>query len=77
VPHADPDNFDTIWSRVDIARNAGVLVWDMLYGVDSKLTPQRQMVEAEEVSPDGLPGLFGCGLGLSFTTANRFSPKTQ
>jgi hypothetical protein len=29
-------------------------VWDTLYGVDAKLQPQRQMVEAEELSPDGL-----------------------
>ncbi len=34
VPHADLANFDPIWSGAYIARNAGVLVWDMLYGMD-------------------------------------------
>ncbi len=44
VPHADLANFDPIWTTAYIARNAGLLVWDMLYGVDNKLQPQRQMV---------------------------------
>src|ERR1700682_2344610 len=58
VPHADLSNFDPIWSTAYIARNAGLLVWDTLYGVDAKLQPQRQMIEAEEVSPDGLTWTF-------------------
>jgi peptide/nickel transport system substrate-binding protein len=66
VPHADLANFDPIWTPAFIARNAGVLVWDMLYGVDAKLQPQRQMVEAEEVSPDGLVWTFRLRPGLKF-----------
>src|SRR5882724_2735561 len=66
VPHADLSNFDPIWSGAYIARNAAVLVWDMLYGVDAKLQPQRQMVEAEEVSPDGLVWTFRLRPGLKF-----------
>jgi peptide/nickel transport system substrate-binding protein len=66
VPHADLANFDPIWSSVYIARNAGLLVWDMLYGVDAKLRPQRQMVETEEVSADGLTWTFRLRPGLRF-----------
>ncbi len=66
VPHADLSNFDPIWNGAYIARNAGLLVWDMLYGVDNKLQPQRQMVEAEEVSPDGLTWTFRLRPGLKF-----------
>src|SRR5260221_4742175 len=58
VPHADLANFDPIWTTAYIARNAGLLVWDMLYGMDSKLQPQRQMVESESVSSDGLTWTF-------------------
>src|SRR5580704_1738132 len=58
VPHADVANFDPIWTTAYIGRNAGLLVWDMLYGMDSKLQPQRQMVEAENVSADGLTWTF-------------------
>src|SRR5262249_52916077 len=66
VPHADLANFDPIWNPAYIARNAGLLVWDMLYGVDNTLTPRRQMVEAEEVSADGLIWTFRLRPGLKF-----------
>jgi peptide/nickel transport system substrate-binding protein len=66
VPHADLANFDPIWSTAYIARNAGLLVWDTLYGVDAKLQPQRQMVESEDVSADGLVWTFRLRAGLKF-----------
>src|SRR5215831_19278046 len=66
VPHADLANFDPVWNPAYIARNAGLLVWDMLYGVDNELKPQRQMVEAEEVSSDGLTWTFRLRPGLKF-----------
>jgi peptide/nickel transport system substrate-binding protein len=66
VPTTDLSNFDPIWSFSLIARNSGVLVWDMLYGIDDRLQPQRQMVEAEEVSADGLVWTFRLRPGLRF-----------
>src|ERR1700746_1626521 len=66
VPHADLANFDPIWTAVYIARNAGLLVWDTLYGMDANLEVQRQMVEAEEVSSDGLTWTFRLRPGLKF-----------
>jgi peptide/nickel transport system substrate-binding protein len=66
VPHADLANFDPVWTNAFIVRNAGVLVWDTLYGVDAKLQPQRQMIEAEEVSPDALAWTFRLRPGLKF-----------
>jgi peptide/nickel transport system substrate-binding protein len=54
VPQADLSNFDPIWGTTYAVRNAAAMVWDMLYGVDANLRPQRQMVESEEVSADGL-----------------------
>src|SRR5215472_9484596 len=65
VPHADLANFDPVES-IYIARNAGLLVWDMLYGIDNTLTPRRQMVEAEEVSADSLTWTFRLRPGLKF-----------
>src|SRR5262252_1454749 len=50
VPQADLSNFDPIWTTGYVVRNASVLVWDTLYGVDDKLQPQREMVEVEELS---------------------------
>ena len=66
VPQADLANFDPIWGTQFVVRNAAALVWDTLYGVDEKLQPQRQMVEAEEVSPDGLTWIFRLRAGLKF-----------
>jgi hypothetical protein len=37
VPHADLANFDPVWTTAYIARNAGLLVWDTLYGVNNTL----------------------------------------
>jgi peptide/nickel transport system substrate-binding protein len=66
VPHADLANFDPIVNSAYVVRNAGILVWDTLYGVDSGLQPQRQMVESEEVSADGLTWTFRLRPGLKF-----------
>src|SRR3984893_11108675 len=66
VPQADLANFDPIWGTQYVVRNASAMVWDTLYGVDENLQPQRQMVEAEEVSADGLTWTFRLRPGLKF-----------
>jgi len=66
VPQANLANFDPIWGTQYVVRNASQLVWDTLYGVDDKLQPQRQMVESEEVSSDGLTWTFKLRSGLKF-----------
>src|ERR1700680_4555953 len=66
VPQADLANFDPIWGTQYVVRNASAMVWDTLYGVDEHLQPQRQMVEAEEVSADGLTWTFRLRPGLKF-----------
>jgi peptide/nickel transport system substrate-binding protein len=66
VPQANLANFDPIWGTQYVVRNAAALVWDTLYGIDSTLTPQRQMVESEETSDDGLVWTFRLRGGLKF-----------
>ena len=66
VPQANLANFDPIWGTQYVVRNAGTLVWDMLYGVDAQLKPQRQMVESEEVSGDKLTWTFRLRPGLKW-----------
>jgi peptide/nickel transport system substrate-binding protein len=66
VPQANLANFDPIWGTQYVVRNASAMVWDTLYGVNDKLEPQRQMVEAEEVSSDGLTWTFKLRSGLKF-----------
>src|SRR2546423_5188665 len=66
VPQANLANFDPIWGTQYVVRNAAALVWDTLYGLDATLQPQRQMVESEEVSDDGLVWTFRLRGGLKF-----------
>src|SRR6201999_1770680 len=66
VPQANLANFDPIWGTQYVVRNAAVLVWDTLYGFDEKLEPQRQMVESEQTSDDGLTWTFKLRPGLKF-----------
>jgi peptide/nickel transport system substrate-binding protein len=66
VPDYDLANFDPIWTTDASVRHAAAMVWDTLYGFDQKLQPRRQMVEAEEVSADGLTWTFRLRPGLKF-----------
>src|ERR1700681_3182656 len=66
VPQANLANFDPIWGTQYVVRNAAAMVWDTLYGVDIELQPQRQMVESEEVSADGVTWTFRLRPGLKF-----------
>ncbi len=66
VPQSNLANFDPIWTTQYVVRNASALVWDTLYGYDAELKPQRQMVESEEVSSDGLTWRFRLRPGLKF-----------
>jgi peptide/nickel transport system substrate-binding protein len=75
MPQADLANFDPIWTTAYVVRHAGVLVWDMLYGLDATLQPRRQMVEAEEVSADGLTWTFRLRPGLKFHDGERVLAK--
>ena len=66
VPQANLANFDPIWGTQYVVRNAAALVWDTPYGLDAALQPQRQMIESEQVSDDGLVWTFRLRPGLKF-----------
>jgi peptide/nickel transport system substrate-binding protein len=66
IPHAGLADLDPTSHADDIVRNAALLVWETLYGVDRALKPQRQMVEAEEVSAQGRTWTFRLRDGLKF-----------
>jgi len=66
VPQANLANLDPIWTTQYVVRNASLLMWDTLYGVNDKLEPQPQMVEGHEVSPDFKTWTFKLRPGLKF-----------
>jgi peptide/nickel transport system substrate-binding protein len=66
IPQANLANLDPIWTTQYVVRNAGLLIWDTLYGVDDQLQPQPQMVDGHEVSPDFKTWTFTLRPGLKF-----------
>lgn len=66
VPQADLSGMDPIITTRQVVRNAGFLVWDMLYGIDANFEPQPQMCEGHEVSTDGKAWDFRLRPGLMF-----------
>ena len=66
VPQANLANLDPIWTTQYVVRNGSLLIWDTLFGVNDKLEPQPQMVEAYEVTPDFKTWTFRLRPGLKF-----------
>src|SRR5271170_888178 len=66
VPQADLANLDPIWGTQYVVRNASLLIWETLYGVDESLVPQPQMAESHEVTPDFKTWRFTLRPGLKW-----------
>jgi peptide/nickel transport system substrate-binding protein len=66
VPHADPTILDPVVTTAQITRYHGLMIWDQLYGIDSALRPQPQMVEGHTVEDDGKRWTFRLRDGLRF-----------
>ena len=66
VPQANLANLDPIWTTQYVVRNAGLLIWDTLLGVDDTLQARRQMVDSWETSPDLKTWTFKLRPGLKF-----------
>ena len=59
VPHADLTILDPVVTTANITRYHGLMIWDQLYGIDSSLRPQPQMVEGCAFM---MASLFGGGI---------------
>jgi peptide/nickel transport system substrate-binding protein len=66
VPQANLSSLDSVAGTQYVVRNAALLVWDTLYGVDSNLVPKPQMVEGHELSSDNLTWTFKLRSGQKF-----------
>ncbi|MDT7951918.1 MAG: ABC transporter substrate-binding protein, partial [Acetobacteraceae bacterium] len=66
VPQANLSSLDSVAGTQYVVRNASLLVWDTLFGVDHTITPRPQMVEAYDVSPDYTDWTFKLRPGLTF-----------
>jgi peptide/nickel transport system substrate-binding protein len=66
VPHADLKVTDPNFTTATITADHAMMVYDMLFAWDSKLTPKPQMVGNYTVSPDKLKYTFTLRPGLNF-----------
>lgn len=66
VPQANLANLDPIWTTQYVVRNASLLIWDTLLGVDDQLQPKPQMVESWDATADSKTWTFKLRPGLKF-----------
>ena len=66
VPQSDLTVIDPVFTTAYVTRNHALMVWDQLYGLDSSLRPQPQMVAGHTVEDDGKLWTFTLRPGLRF-----------
>ncbi len=66
VPEGNLNNPDPVWTTTTVARNHGLMIWDMLFALDDSYAPKPQMVESWETSDDRLTWRFRLREGLKF-----------
>ncbi|WP_145140128.1 ABC transporter substrate-binding protein [Roseomonas gilardii] len=64
VPESNLATPDPVWNVTPVTRNHGMMVWDMLYGLDANFEPQPQMAAGHELSDDRLTWRFTLRDGL-------------
>ena len=53
VPQGNLASLDPVWTTATVTRNYAMMVFETLYGMDSKLNPRPQMAEGHTVEADG------------------------
>jgi peptide/nickel transport system substrate-binding protein len=66
VPQANLSSLDSVAGTQYVVRNASLMVWDTLYGIDHTVTPKPQMAEGHEVSSDFKEWTFRLRPGLKW-----------
>jgi len=66
VPQANLSSLDAIAGTQYVVRNASLLIWDTLFGVDSNLVPKPQMAEAYEATDGNKTWTIRLRPGLRF-----------
>jgi peptide/nickel transport system substrate-binding protein len=66
VPQADLTVIDPVMTTAYITRYHSTMVWDQLYGIDSRLQPRPQMVEGHTIEDDGCLWTFTLRDNLRF-----------
>ena len=66
IPQSDLSILDPIWTAAYVTRNHGMLIFDTLYGTDSRYQASPQMVDGDRIENDGLRWTLTLREGLRF-----------
>ena len=66
IPQADLAVLDPMWTTAYVTRNHGFMVFDTLFGLDSKYQPSPQMLAGFKTEEDGKLWTLGLRSGLKF-----------
>src|SRR5215813_5090113 len=75
ISQSDLTVLDPVFSTANITSNHGYMVYDQLFGLDSKRTPKPQMVDSYQQSADGLTWKFKLRSGLRFSDGQPVDAK--
>src|SRR5215468_12624937 len=75
ISQSDLTVLDPVFSTANITSNHGYMVYDQLFGLDSKRVPKPQMVDTYQQSPDGLTWKFKLRSGLKFSDGQPVEAK--
>lgn len=66
IPQANLANIDPVWSTTVLARNHGLMIYDMLYGLGTDYQVRPQMAAGHEITDDGKRWVITLRPGLKF-----------
>ena len=75
IPQANLSSLDAVAGTQYVVRNAAVMIWETLYGVDSTNTPKPQMAEGHEVNADFTVWTFKLRDGLKWHDGEKVTSK--
>jgi len=75
IPQANLSSLDAVAGTQYVVRNAAMMIWDTLYGVDSSITPKPQMCEGHTVNADFTEWTFKLRSGLKWHDGEKVTTR--
>ena len=75
IPQANLSSLDAVAGTQYVVRNAAMMIWETLYGVDSNFVPHPQMAEGHTVNADFTDWTFKLRDGLTWHDGEKVTSK--
>ncbi len=75
IPQANLSSLDAVAGTQYVVRNAAMMIWETLYGVDSNFVPHPQMAEGHTVNADFTDWTFKLREGLTWHDGEKVTTK--